>query len=267
MSPRASTRKLPAEDSQQRLAAALRGLAAAVPVRRWLVATDFDGTLSEVVADPAHATPVAGAPDALRALAGQVLRVAVISGRSAAALDALLPVAGVLRLGDYGRPSPGDDDLKALREFNARAEAITRERPGTRLEAKPGSTSIHYRDRPEAGSGLLEALAPLAAAHGLAARSGRMVVEVLPAGWDKAHALAALVEDVQPGAALFAGDDAGDRGCFEYLRRLRLPHLAVGVQSGETDPATFAACDVVVDGPAAWVGALRRVAEGRPRQR
>src|SRR5205807_10586135 len=45
------------------------------------VLCDFDGTLSPIVPDPATARPVAGALDALGALADRYAVVAVVSGR------------------------------------------------------------------------------------------------------------------------------------------------------------------------------------------
>lgn len=251
---------MPVKDFETGLRPAFNGLLDRVPARHWLIASDFDGTLSEIVAVPSEAAPAPGALDAIQSALDAVAAFAIISGRSRHDLERVLPVPGLRLLGDYGRPQPSADELHALDQFNAQAADVTRTRPGTRLEVKPGSTSVHYRDRPEAGAGLIEALAPLAAARGLEAKPGRMVVEVVPAGWDKARALEALVSDLRPGAVVFAGDDRGDRGCFEFLRGLDLPHLAVGVASGEAEPGNFDACDVVVDGPGTWVKGLRLLA-------
>ena len=49
-----------------------------------LLATDFDGTLAPIVADPRAARPLPGAVPALRRLARAVGTVAVITGRPAA---------------------------------------------------------------------------------------------------------------------------------------------------------------------------------------
>ena len=49
-----------------------------------LIATDFDGTLAPIVADPRAARPLPGAVPALRRLARVVGTVAVITGRPAA---------------------------------------------------------------------------------------------------------------------------------------------------------------------------------------
>lgn len=233
---------------------------------RALVATDFDGTLSAIVSVPAAARPLPGAAEQLTRLAHLVLAVAVISGRGQADLQRLLPVPGLRLLGDYGRPAPSPDERQALRRFATEATALIAGLPGVALEAKAGSTSVHHRANPAAGPELLSTLAPVAERHGLEARPGRLVVEVLPAGWDKARALAALVEELDPAAVVFSGDDTGDRGCFTYLSTLDRPHLAIGVRSPEAPADLFADCDLVVDGPERNLAVLSRLAGGWARR-
>src|SRR6201986_2145932 len=84
---------------QAGLAAVLAGPGAA------LIASDFDGTLSPIVADPgaAHAHP--GAIAALRRLAGPIGTQAVITARpvaQAVQLGGLTSVPGIIVLGHYG---------------------------------------------------------------------------------------------------------------------------------------------------------------------
>ena len=234
-------------------------VARAEPARA-LVATDFDGTLSAIVPVPASARPLPGALDALRSLAETAGAVAVISGRSQSDLRRLLPVPGLRLLGDYGRPEPTPAERARLAAFNQEVETAIAGVRGARVEAKPGSTSVHYRDHPAAGPGLFERVRPLAEAHGLDVRRGRLVLEAVPAGWDKARALAGLVEELDPSAVVFAGDDHGDRGCFTYCSTLERPHLAIGVTSVETAPEVFEDCDLLVEGPEACVSLLSRMA-------
>lgn len=222
---------------------------------RLLVASDFDGTLSPIVARPEKAAPVPGALAALQHLLDRGAQVAVISGRSRRALEELVPLAGVRLLGDYGLEAPSPAETEALRSFNAAVADLIGDLDGVVLEAKPGSSSIHYRDRPAAGPGLLEELRPIAAGLGLRAGAGRMVVEVRPEGADKGHALRRLLEASRPDAVVFGGDDEGDRAAFQVAAR-HPRHLVVGVRSGETAPDLFGACDAVVAGPPGWVAVL-----------
>jgi hypothetical protein len=58
--------------------------------------SDFDGTLSPIVADPALAEPLAGVPELLGELARRYQVVAVVSGRPVAFLAARLPASILL---------------------------------------------------------------------------------------------------------------------------------------------------------------------------
>jgi trehalose 6-phosphate phosphatase len=225
-----------------------------------LVASDFDGTLSEIVERPRDARPRPEALDALRRLAGRVAGVVVISGRSTAALERLLPVEGLRRLGDYGLGEATDAERAALDELELAARSLADATPGTTVERKPGSLSVHYRGAPGSGPDLERALGGPASTLGLRVRRGRMVLEALPARAEKSLALAAEIDRTRAGAVVFAGDDTGDRGCFELMSRLAIPHLAVGVGSTESSPGLFDACDAVLDGPEEWARLLSRLA-------
>lgn len=232
---------------------------------RLLVASDFDGTLSEIVGEPDRAHLLPAALDALHDLRATVAALAVISGRAQADLERLVDLEGVRRLGDYGQPAAGPPD-PALARFRPELEALLEPVAGARLEVKPGALAVHFRERPAAAAEVLRAVAVPAAKAGLEVRPGRMVVEILPRGWDKARALQALVAETACQGVVFLGDDYGDRGCFEYLARLELPHLGVGVASAETPAEIFAACDLVVEGPQAAAAFLSELATAARRR-
>ena len=234
---------------------------AAVPPKRLLVVTDFDGTISEIVDDPAQAPLLAEAGDAIRRLVSLVLQVAVISGRSDQFLGSQIPFEGIMLLGDYGQAGLAEDDRLRLDRFNEEASDQIRSQAGIWLEAKPASSSIHFRRRPLAGPSLERLLTPLAERLGLMVGLGRMVLEVMPKQADKGDALKRLVARLRPEGVTFAGDDTGDRAAFEVTSALTVPHLAIGVASPEVDASTFAACDLVVDGPQAAAAFLSRLAD------
>lgn len=245
----------PVVTPQRNLRRLVRDLLKDVTPARLVVASDFDGTLAPVVARPEEAVAPVAALAALERLVELGARVAVISGRSRDALDRVVPIPGVRRLGDYGLEEPSAAERDALERFNVDVSVRIRARPGVTLEAKPGSTSVHYRNDPTGGTGLFDELAPLAAQLGLRAGEGRMVVEVRPPGADKGAALQRLLEAERPAAVAFAGDDDGDRAAFEAAARHER-HLVVGVRSDESPPDLFAACDAVVDNPAGWLMVL-----------
>ncbi|MGH3167621.1 MAG: trehalose-phosphatase, partial [Trebonia sp.] len=86
-------------DGQRGLEAILRGPA------RALIASDFDGTLSPIVPDPADARAYPGAAEVLRRLAGRAGTVAIITGRPAAdavAFGGFGAIPGLIVLGHYG---------------------------------------------------------------------------------------------------------------------------------------------------------------------
>ena len=225
-----------------------------------LVASDFDGTLSPIVSTPGAARANPGSMTALATLVELGVNVAVISGRSLEALRRVVPVEGVELLGDYGLMAPDEQQLAALREFNGRVLAEFTGVEGIVVEPKPGSTSVHYRDNPKAGSRVYSTLRQLAESLGLVAGEGRMVVEVRPAGADKGLALGRLISRLRPNAVVFGGDDEGDRSAFAAAAGSGLRHLVVGVRSAEVAPDLFDRCDAVIAGPDEWTRTLTRIA-------
>src|SRR5205085_5750603 len=97
------------------------------------VFADFDGTLAPIVDDPATARPLAGAAEALEALAGSYARVHVISGRPGSFLADHLGGRGLALTGLYGlevvtpdgvRPVAGAKRWRSVvEEVASRAEA------------------------------------------------------------------------------------------------------------------------------------------------
>ena len=227
---------------------------------RLLLASDFDGTLADITAQPGATRPRPGSVRAIAELATRLLTVAVISGRSRAALAELLPVPGLALFGDYGLDGPTAAESDALSAFDTAVERLLAAFPGAALERKAGSTSIHFRAAPELGPRILERVAPIARSAGLEAGMGRMVVEVRPPRASKGAALGRLVQELRPGAVIFAGDDEGDRAAFRLLAGLEVPHVAIGVDSAEAGPGLFAECDAVVGGPAEMEELLRELA-------
>jgi trehalose 6-phosphate phosphatase len=248
-----------------------------------LIALDFDGTLSPIVADPAAARAHPDAPAALRALAPLVGTLAVITGRPA--LDAvsygsLEQVPGIVVLGHYGRqrwhdgslssppPPPG---LAVAREELPAVLAAAQAPEGTWIEEKGEAVAVHTRRaaQPEETLERLRGpLAELAERTGLTAEPGRLVIELRPPGSDKGQALRDLVAKREASAAVFCGDDLGDRPAFSAVRELRAagtPGLTVCSGSAEVTGLADEA-DLVVDGPDGIVVLLQSLAAAISRQ-
>jgi trehalose 6-phosphate phosphatase len=244
---------------------------------RALVALDFDGTLSPIVADPARSALAAGAAEALAGLADVAGCVAIVTGRQAAvvvALAGLAPTDRVLVEGQYGaeqwragnltvaEPAPGVAAVRA-----ALPGVLAGADPATWVEDKGSSLVVHTRRAARPGdelSALTPVLAELAAHNGLDAHVGRNVVEIRPRGYDKGGALRRLVEQCDPSAVLYAGDDLGDLPAFAAVAELRtagLPGLSVCAGSTEAHEVAEQA-DLVVDGPSGVVELLAEVARG-----
>jgi trehalose 6-phosphate phosphatase len=231
---------------------------------------DFDGTLTEIVADPDAPVLAEERRDVLRALASaRSLRVAVLSGRARGDVERRVGVTGVTYVGNHGLEMDGwtapgvaaarpalERYLEDLRGGGALPAPI-------RIEDKDATATVHLvgtRD-PAVRDALLGALEERLragpdggrAAAPLRLHPGKASVEVRPrVDWDKAAAFRRLLEvwDVPSRRALYAGDDVTDECVFEGVPE------AIGVRVGEG--ATAAAYRA--DSPAEVLDLLRDLA-------
>jgi trehalose 6-phosphate phosphatase len=230
------------------------------------ICSDFDGTLSLIVEDPAAARLLDDAYDVLDRLAARYARVAVVSGRPAAFVAEFLPPSVVVS-GLYGLEQIHDgtriEHLSAgAWTATIAAVAAVAESDGPRgmvVEPKGLSLTLHYRGRPGLADEVAAWASAQAGAVGLSMRPARMSVELHPPiDVDKGTAVRDLVGDLS--AALFVGDDQGDLPAFAALDELAGEGVAVvkvAVASAEMPPALLDAADVVVDGPAGTLELLR----------
>jgi len=236
------------------------------------ILTDFDGTLSPIVPDPADARPLPDAPGVLARLAEHFAAVAVVSGRPVAFLARHLSGAGpsVRLFGVYGLEWMEGGEVHVVPEAEPWlapvAEVVAaaqRQAPaGVGVEPKGAALAIHWRRAPEAGGWADEFARTWATRTGLVLVPGRRALELRPPlPVDKGQ----VVERVAAGcsAACFAGDDAGDLAAFAALDRLaqRGVHVVRLAVADEESPAELvAAADVVVDGPVEALALLRVLA-------
>jgi trehalose 6-phosphate phosphatase len=234
--------------------------------------TDFDGTLSPIVAEPDAAVALPGAPAVLARLAVHFAAVAVVSGRPVAFLARSLVGAGpsVRLFGIYGLEWWERDEVRVAPEAEPWlapvAEAVaaaSREAPaGVGVEAKGVALAIHWRQAPEAEDWALEFARAWAQRTGLVVQTGRKALDLRPPlSIDKGEVVERLAAGCS--AACFAGDDVGDLAAFAALDRLAVRGLHVvrlAVADEESPPELAATADIVVDGPAGALDLLDRLA-------
>ena len=243
-----------------------------------LIALDFDGTLSPIVADPAAARAHPAAAAVLRRLSAVIGTLAVITGRPAAVaveLGGFADVPGLIVLGHYGwerwhdgtlSSPPAPPGVAAARAQLPRVLAAAGAPQGTWTEEKGIAVAVHTRraaDPQAALEALRGPLTALAARTGLTVEPGRLVIELRPPGTDKGAALKTLVTERHPMSVTFAGDDLGDAAAFGAVRALRasgLPGLTVCSGSAETAGELVDAADLVVDGPDGIIALLEQLA-------
>ncbi|WP_216326822.1 trehalose-phosphatase [Deinococcus aestuarii] len=224
--------------------------------RPLLILCDYDGTLAPIVARPEEAWPEPGAREALaRLLAHPQHRVAVLTGRRAAQVQAFLDLPDLLVVGLHGMEWPGEEtappDTGALRRITAQLPDL----PGLRLEDKGWTLAVHYREVPEPLQREVEArLSELPLPPGWELMAGKKVREFRPGGFGKGRAVRRLARRSPPHLPVFLGDDVTDEEAFEVLREEGGVTVKVG------DGPTLA--EHRVEGPDQVVALLQRWAGG-----
>jgi trehalose 6-phosphate phosphatase len=246
---------------------------AAQPTAAALV-LDFDGVLAPIVEDPDTSAMPERAAASLAQLALSLDTVAVISGRPASFLAGRVRVPRIRLLGSYGMEEVKDGNrqlspaaaawLAAVSEAHDALAALPATLPGVRVETKPASVAVHWRqapDRDAAAAAVKMATARVAAVTGLRLEPGKLVVELRPPiDVDKGSAVAALISQARPAVTVYAGDDLGDLPALRVVRAVGGYGLAVD-HGAETDPRLLAAADEVIagtDGFADWLAELAR---------
>ena len=242
--------------------------------RHAAVLSDFDGTLSAIVDDPAAATALPEAHAALAALVDRMALVAVVSGRPVTVLAAALPIAGLQLVGQYGleRMHGGelvvDDRVEPyLPAVAAAADEAERQLPDLLVERKAGiAVTLHWRTAPQRGTDAAARAEELARRHGLVTYATRMAVELRPpVPVDKGTAVEPLLASGYA-AACFAGDDRGDIPVFDALDRAEqegrvTSAVRIAIGSPESPTELVERADLVVDDPPALAAQLSALAD------
>jgi trehalose-phosphatase len=204
-------------------------------VKRLLLCLDYDGTISEIVRDPAMARPVPGVPEILNELAPyrHRIKLAIVSGREIAKLSELLPVPqGVALSGIHGLELVDFDgrekiicdapecaeNLESVRKWLVESVPA---REGFEIEDKRLAIALHYRNAPAAtAQHIREIFLQFIRSHApkLTTLDSKMAVEALPRNTSKASAVRTLWQcagsDFEP---VYFGDDQTDEDAFREL--------------------------------------------------
>ncbi|GAA0596866.1 trehalose-phosphatase [Kribbella sandramycini] len=247
-----------------------------------VIATDFDGTLSPLVEDPARARPVDGGLDALARLARSVRQVAIVTGRPALVATELTGVtahaglASLVVLGHYGLEQWDAATGKVTSDAVPPGVAVARERipgilqaaglPDAFVEDKESSLAVHTRRLPDptgAFDRLRTPLTELADATELRLEPGNLVLELRPPGVDKGIALRRLLESTGAQSILYAGDDLGDLAAFRAIEEHRKTGMNAVLLATRSSGAAdlIAAADIVVDDPTGVVTVLTALSD------
>jgi len=218
----------------------LHGLLAIVSPASCAFFLDVDGTLLDIRPQPRDVVADTSLLDLLSALRAEVAdALALVSGRAIEDLDRIFApltftAAGLhgcdLRFADgsrFGLPDRVMDKARpALRHFVA-------SHPGLLLEDKGATLAVHYRQRPDLGPIVIDALTRVAGDADYRVQQGKMVVELKPPGFDKGGAITRLMQDApfkdrQP---VFIGDDLTDEAGFVAVNAMGGFSVRVGAVS------------------------------------
>lgn len=186
-----------------------------------LVASDYDGTLADIVEDPSQAAPNLAALGAMEEL-GRLPAVhsVIVSGRSRDALRRLTGAPdGVMLVGTHGAETPGADFAtpRGVTALVGALQRVANEFSGTVLETKPAGAALHYRhaDQPDRAAAAARECAAQFQARVI---EGKSVVEVLLSDADKGKAIDHLRETFHASIVVFFGDDITDEDVFAVMR-------------------------------------------------
>lgn len=200
------------------------------PASSRLFVLDFDGVLANIADHPDSAWPIAGALDAVTALAART-SVAVVSGRPIADLQARLGSLPVTFAGAHGAEIVHIDGsvehLVDATDLTDRLDATEDElrslidaEPGWLVERKPTAVAVHHR---LASHESVDEFLPRVRAHldrstigppPFTVLAGKAVLELRPAGVDKGRALDLIAERTPELTPVVLGDDVTDEDAF-----------------------------------------------------
>lgn len=216
-------KRLLARSQQQVLARFARG--------RVLLAFDFDGTLAPLVPKASDAKMRPRTAKLFNAVAHRYPCV-IVTGRRARDIRRRLanaPVAAVV--GNHGADSAidrGEVRRTVAAARRAIAPIVSRE-PGSWIENKTYSLSVHFRPGPTTAAHLAELRRAVGTIHKAGLVPGKNVLNVVAADApDKGGAVEQLLRALRCDRVLFVGDDETDERVFRRMSTSKLLGIRIG---------------------------------------
>lgn len=213
---------------------------------------DFDGTLVDIADRPDAVIVGSEIGDLLTSLLERHEgRVALVSGRSLAQLDALIgPAATTIAVSaSHGCEHRWDGLVAypvrptALDVAAAWFKRIATTFPGTLVEEKTFGVALHYRLVPHLENQLSTMAGKIGHSLNLTVQEGKMVVELRMPGGDKGTAVRRMMARASMAGShpIFIGDDVTDEPGFEAVQELGGTGIFVG------SPRRTSACCALPD--------------------
>ena len=219
---------------------------------RILLLLDFDGTLSEIVPTPDAAVLRPGNARALDLLGTKPeYTVGIVSGRALEDVVVRVGLPDLVYAGNHGMEIEGPgfryQHPDVSRVVPSWTEMATRLRldlagvPGTQVEDKRLTLTVHYRQSPALHHEEIQSIVSAAADPGVADGRFRLThakaaIEVRPAvDWHKGRALEFIRSRLSPGAyPIYIGDDQTDEDAFTAAQIAGGCGIFVGPQAART---------------------------------
>lgn len=209
------------------------------PAPRTALLLDFDGTLVDITRTPDAVEISRELVDVITRVCERLDgRVAIVSGRSLAQLEALWPgsLPDMVMAGSHGQElkvegavdSPVHTDLFV--RLAAAANGHFAGTDGIVIEEKTFGLGAHYRLAPAQREAVQVWVAAMAEEHDLFVQHGDMVFELRPRGADKGDAVRAIMalDRFQGSYPLYIGDDLTDIPAFQAVQAFGGAALSVG---------------------------------------
>ena len=189
----------------------------------FLLLLDIDGTLSEFHPDPQQSF-ISNDNLAILAQLQKHLPIWLVTGRSVADARRLTAPLKLPVIGSHGLQCDTLIDtyslvhinLAQLQQINQSVVNATGDHPHWRIEQKPFSVALHFREHPELADSALTIMQAIG--HDFndwQLKAGKYVYELLPQGVDKGSAINHVLKNYHPHCRpIFIGDDMTDEAGF-----------------------------------------------------